>query len=160
MSDISRQYPYLPEGRKILYVPEDNEFMQAAKEQAKQHLGEAGVSTGAVIVKDGEIVGRAGNQTVLHGHMMLWELHKKFCFRKILGVKTGTRYWLCPGCSDHHYHAERRAVDDAHKKNNDTGGADLYMWGHWWCCEPCWKAMIEAGISNVYLLEDSENFFS
>lgn len=37
---------------------------------------------------------------------------------------------------------------------------DLYLWGHWWFCEPCWNAMIEAGIRDVYLLENSEVLFN
>jgi deoxycytidylate deaminase len=34
------------------------------------------------------------------------------------------------------------------------------MWGHWWCCKPCWDNMIAAGIKNVYVIEGSEILFN
>jgi len=37
---------------------------------------------------------------------------------------------------------------------------DLYLWGHWWCCESCWNKMIEINIRNIYLLKDSEILFN
>ena len=46
------------------------------------------------------------------------------------------------------------------KNGHDTVGADLYLWGHWWACAPCWNAIIESGIENVYLLEGSERLFN
>jgi deoxycytidylate deaminase len=56
-------------------------------------------------------------------------------------------------------HAEPRAVRDARKNCSDINDADLYLWGHWWCCKPCWDAMIGAGIKNVYLLDESIALF-
>ena len=54
------------------------------------------------------------------------------------------------------------AIKDAITKGNQDKlpGADLYLYGHWWCCEPCWNAMINAGIKNVYLLKKSEVLFN
>lgn len=147
MSDISREYPYLPEGREILYVPEDNEFMQAAKEYALSHSEDRPHPTGAVAVLNGEVFGRGGN---FHG--------PEGCERKKLGIPKGEGFELCEGCS-YKNHGERQAVDDAKKNGKETQGADVYLWGHWWCCKPCWDAMIEAGIKNVYLLERSWELF-
>lgn len=42
----------------------------------------------------------------------------------------------------------------------DPAGADVYMFGHWWCCEPCWQSMIEAGVRDVYVTEDAHERFS
>jgi deoxycytidylate deaminase len=52
------------------------------------------------------------------------------------------------------------AIKDVATNGLDCQGADLYLYGHWWCCESCWKAMIAAKIRNVYLLENSENLFN
>ena len=76
-----------------------------------------------------------------------------------MNVPTGTGYELCEGCS-YKYHSEATAIHDAQERGEDTRDADVYLWGHWWCCKPCWKAMIEAGIKNVYLLEGSERLFN
>src|SRR3989344_441935 len=64
-------------------------------------------------------------------------------------------------------YARKNSLDDSVKtgsvivKNgHETIGADLYLWGHWWACQPCWNAIIEAGIENVYLLKDSERLFN
>jgi deoxycytidylate deaminase len=153
-------YPYLPEGRIILYVSENNVFMKASIEAARELSKDKLQSTGAVIVKDNQIVGRGANQ-VFFKHPKLQELHRKnFCLRKLLKVKSGTKYWLCPACSNSKTHAEAQAILDARRNRKDTSGADLYIWGHWWCCKPCWDAMIKAGVKNVYLLEGSEKLFN
>ena len=154
------EYPYLPEGRTILYVLESNFFMQSSMTAARDLSTDKMQSTGAVIVKDGQIISRGANQVILK-HLRLQRLHRKgFCLRKFLKVKSGTKYWLCPACSSNKDHAEAQAVLDAQKKEADTIGADLYLWGHWWCCKPCWDAMIKAGIKNVYLLEGSDKLFN
>lgn len=152
-------YPYLPEGKTIKYVGGDNAFMRAAKEYAKEHSTDRQHPTGAVVVKDGEIIGRGANQVPLK-HPKLKEFHKKgWCVRKILKVKSGEGYWMCPGCSSPSDHGEQQAVRDALKHEKGVEGADLYLWGHWWCCEPCWNAMIDGGIKDVYLIEGSERMF-
>lgn len=150
------QYPYLPPNHTISYVSEANEFMQAAKVAAtkaadKQH------STGAVVVKAGQIVGEGFNYAVIAAIPGLIQSHPKWCIRKHFNVPSGQKYWACPGCIPSKNHAEGRAVRAAGEK---ARGADLYLWGHWWCCQPCWEAMIGAGINNVYLLEGSEVVFN
>ena len=145
------QYPYLPAGRTILYVPASNEFMAATKEFARKNNTVKHVGA-AVVVRDGRIIGRGSIGAGFHGA-------QGGCIREKMNVPTGTRYDLCKGCS-HENHSEASAIRDAKEHNEDTHGADLYLWGHWWCCEPCWRAMLEAGISNVYLLEGSERLFN
>jgi deoxycytidylate deaminase len=158
MSDI--KLPYLPEGREIKYVALENEFMQKAKYAAEELSTEKRHSTGAVIVKNGEIIGIGANQSGLKNEK-LRKLHdeKGICVRKFIHAKTGTLYWTCPGCASPSSHAEQEAIKDAKKKGNNTDGADLYLYGHWWCCESCWGKMIDAKIKNVYLLINSEELY-
>lgn len=149
-------YPYLPENREIKYVGLDNTFMQEAKREADTHSTDMFQPTGAVVVKDGQIIGRAANQSALRNKFLI-SLHRKyFCIRKILKIKSGEKYWLCPGCASYRHHAEAGAVKDA---AGNAKGSDLYLWGHWWCCKPCWDSMIKAGIKNVFLYTESGKLF-
>lgn len=150
-SKLKIEYPYIPEGCKILYVPESNPYIQEAKMYAQLNSLDKAVQTGSVIVKDGKIIGRGANGSTYH------ETHE--CERVKQKIPTGQGYELCEGCHPKN-HSEPKAIDNAKENGNDTSGADLYLWGHWWCCEPCWNAMISAGIKNVYLLENSEVLFN
>lgn len=145
------QYPYLPEGKTISYVHADNRFMHAAEECARMYSLDPAHSTGTVLVKNEIIVGRGANGSTYH------EEHG--CERKRQNIPTGERYDLCEGCSPQN-HSEQKAIADAKSRGVETRGADLYLWGHWWCCKPCWDAMIDAGIRGVYLLEGSEKVFN
>ncbi len=143
------KYPYLPKGREILHVSSDNPFILAAK-KAAEHKGCAKQTTGAVIVKDGKIVAVGSNAGI----------RINICPRVLRGSKTGTDYHFCKDVCKQKGHAEQTACLDAKEKKLDVKGSDLYLWGHWWCCEPCWNAMIEAGIKNVYLEEGAEEKFN
>ncbi len=145
------EYPYIPTDRIIHYVDAHNPFMQEAREYARLHSLDDAVKTGSAVVKDGEIIGRGANGSDYHA--------KHGCERVKRGIPTGHGYELCAGC-DPKNHSEPRAIADALKHGHETIGADLYLWGHWWACQPCWDAIIEAGILNVYLLKDSEKLFN
>ena len=145
------EYPYIPEGRKILYVPESNPFIQKAKEYAREHSLDSTMPTGSVVVMNGNILGLAANGSDYH------KTHE--CDRIKQNIPTGQGYELCEGCHPKN-HSESRAVTNAKQTGHETKGADLYLWGHYWCCEPCWNAMISAGIENVYLMEGSEVLFN
>ena len=142
--------PYLPKDREILYVLATHEFMQAAQKYAKSHSSDSRQPTGAVLVKDGQIIGYGANYS--WWHETLW------CVRKLFRRPTGKGYWMCPGCSPRH-HAEASAIRDAWRRGDDPSGADLYLWGHWWCCQHCWAKMIKADIKNVYLPEGANEKF-
>lgn len=161
-SNISKnsKYPYLPIGRTILYVAENNKYMSSAKEVALTESTDKKTSTGVVIVnKEGDILIKAANQSALKNEFLL-KTHPIWCIRKFFGIPSGQKYWLCPGCASHRYHAESFAVSKAKKTNTNISGCNLYLWGHWWCCKPCWDKMIEAGIKDVYLMEGTENGFN
>jgi deoxycytidylate deaminase len=144
-------YPYLPEGKTILYTGIDNVYMQMAKNFARENSLDKAMPNGTILVKNGEVIGRGANGSDYH------DTHE--CERVKLKMPTGAGYELCEGCHPKN-HGEPKALADAKKNNKDPKGADAYLWGHWWCCEPCWNSMIEAGIKNVYLLEGSEKLFN
>nr|AIA16662.1 Cytidine and deoxycytidylate deaminase zinc-binding region [uncultured bacterium] len=144
-------YPYLPEGREIKYASEDNQFLTAAKGYAFANSLDKAMPTASVLVKDHKIIGIAANGSSYH------DTHE--CERIKRGIPTGEGYELCEGCHPRN-HSERRAVEDAQAKQNDTQNSDLYLWGHWWCCQPCWEAMILAGVKNVYVMENSDTLFN
>lgn len=145
------KYPYLPAGRTIRYAPADDVYMATAKAFAAAESLDKMMPGAAVLVKDERIIGRGANGSDYH------ERHG--CERVRQGIPTGQGYELCEGCHPKN-HSEPTAIADAEAHGEDTRGADLYLWGHWWFCEPCWNAMIAAGIREVYLLEGSEVFFN
>jgi dCMP deaminase len=140
------RYPYLPEGREIKYVPADDKYMLAAKEIAEKSTC-VKQKTGAVIVKNGEIIASGSNTGVKEVTV---------CPREKNGYETGTGYELCETTCGQEGHSEAVAVMNGIGEKIDLMDADLYLYGHWWCCQPCWEAMIAAGIKNVYLSEDSK----
>lgn len=144
-------YPYIPEGRVIQYVDALNRYMALAKKFAKKHSLDSAMPGAAIVVRNNVILGTGANGSDYHKN------HS--CQRVILGCKSGEGYELCEGCHPKN-HSEPSAIRDALANGNDTNGADLYLWGHWWCCKPCWDVMIKAGINNVFLLKNSEILFN
>ncbi|MFA6604014.1 MAG: deaminase [Patescibacteria group bacterium] len=144
-------YPYLPEGRSICYVGPDRLFMALAKVYAQRHSLDRVMPNAAVLVKGSRIIGIGANGSDYH------DLHG--CRRVELKCRSGEGYELCDGCHPRN-HGEAKALQSAHSHGHDPRGADLYLWGHWWCCEPCWKLMEAAGIRDVCLLQDSETLFN
>ena len=144
-------YPYIPLGRIYKYASGDNPFMEEAREYAKKHSKDKNMPNASVLVKGGKVIGRGANGSTYH------DTHE--CERVKLKIPTGQGYELCEGCHSKN-HSEPKVIADAQTRGEDTRGADVYLWGHWWCCEPCWHAMIKAGIKDVYLLEGSEKLFN
>ncbi|MBU0646304.1 hypothetical protein KJ611_02385 [Patescibacteria group bacterium] len=129
------ELPYLPEGREIKYVALDNELMAQAKIARQECSGDTLYPVGAVLVRGGEVLCRAGNGFNQGSD----KLH--ICPRVVEGCPSGTGYDLC-GLHDAPGHAENMLMQVARGQGIDTNGADVYLCGHWWCCEPCWQAMI------------------
>lgn len=151
-------YPYLPEGRQIRLVPEDNAFMAEAKKIREKDSTDLMNPTGAILVKNGKIIARAANKAKIKNKKLL-DFHSKYCIRRLLHIPSGKGYFLCPGCANYKQHAEARVIKKSVKEKIPTQGADLYLYGHWWCCQPCWEEMIKHGIKNVYLLENAHEIF-
>lgn len=144
------RYPYLPEGKMFRFIGIDNEFMQAAKQIAKDASLDDTMPTGSVVIKNGQVIGRGANGSNYH--------KEHGCYRVQHNIPTGQGYELCEGCSPKN-HSEPRAIADAHAHADDIKGSQLYLWGHWWCCQPCWNAILASGIDEVYLLDNSAKLF-
>lgn len=155
--DKNDRCSYFPAGANVFSVGIDNPFMREAKEMAKLS-NERQQPVGAVLVCDGKIIEKTHNRSPLVNSFFV-NLHKKFCVRHFLGVPTGVHYWMCPGCASKKSHAEYQASKSFLRKNIDKKPVDVYMWGHWACCDVCSKAMSEVPIDNFYVLEGCEVLF-
>lgn len=152
--EISKQsiaYPYMPAEGRILYVEENDAFIQAAKDFAKIHSLDKAMPNASVLVKDGKIIGQGANGSSYH--------EANECERIRLNIPTGQGYERCEGCHPKN-HSEPKAIQNAIENGHDPAGGEIYLWGHWWCCQPCWDRMLQVGISIVRLLKDSEVLFN
>ena len=140
----------MPPDRRIHYVPAGNEYMQLAKKFSKENSLDKTMPTTSVLVRDGKVIAMGANGSDYH--------RNNICERVKQKIPTGQGYELCEGCHPKN-HSESKAIRDAIAKNEKVEGADHYLWGHWWCCQPCWDAMLSHNIANVYLMEGSEKFF-
>jgi deoxycytidylate deaminase len=156
---MTHSYPYVPEGRSIHYVSAHDVYMSEAERVRDNESSDLIHPTGAVVVLGGTIIGRGANQSALKNKRLLQAHKAGWCMRRLLRIPSGQKYWLCPGCASFRHHAEARAVGDALSKTASVAGADLYLYGHWWCCKPCWDKMIVAGIHNVFLVERATELF-
>ncbi|MDY6770762.1 MAG: deaminase [Candidatus Nanohaloarchaea archaeon] len=151
----SPDLPFEPDDGSIDYVSPDNEYMQAAKDVAREESIDSHPA-GAVIVKHDSILGSGANGSDYHDN--------NECVRERLKeqgeIASGEGYERCEGCHPKN-HAEPTAIQDAHDQgNDDLDDADLYLWGHWWACEWCWDEMLDEGIDQLYLHEDSKELFN
>lgn len=145
-------YPYLPADRVFRFVGDDDACMVAAAQAREACAGDRLFPVGAVLVRDGQVLARAGNG---------YNRGKEFvhvCPRVVLECPSGTGYDLCTH-HDSSGHAEPQLMAAARSAQIDPFGCDVYLYGHWWCCEPCWSAMIKAGIRDVYLLKNAHHVF-
>lgn len=153
MTKYRINYPYLPKDEVIRYVPASNEFMMSAKKYAKEHSLDNSMPTASVVVINNQIIGQASNGSKYHSVYG--------CERVKRGIPTGENYELCEGCHPKN-HSEPKAILDAVKNNPQAKLADgeLYLWGHWWACEPCWRSIKKAGIKKVFLEENSYKLYN
>lgn len=149
----SKPYPYLPKNRVIFYAHKTDKFIRGAKEMVqdiKKQYPWARYVTASLVVNDGKIVGKAVNRDV----------HLSFCPRRVFQSPSGGGYHLCPRHCHPKNHSEVLALNDAARKGKDAAkDSSLYMYGHWWCCKPCWDAMAGAGIKDIYLIEGATELF-
>ncbi len=147
------QYPYMPPDRHLKYVSVDHPFMIEAVKARAECAGDPLYPVGIVLVRDGQVVARAGNGF----NRGPGQVH--ICPRVVLECPSGTGYDLCM-LHDAPGHSEPMLVEEARRLGVETNGADAYMFGHWWACEPCWKALIDAGIRDLYVTDDAHERFS
>ncbi len=150
------RYPFLPPGKKIGQVSAFHPAMLIAWRLAVEKSLDEKMPGAAVIVQvDGlgalKVTGMGVNGSSFH--------QTNGCERVKRGSRTGEDYDLCKGCSTEN-HSEARAIADANRRGGGTLGANLYLFGHWFFCEFCWKKMTEAGIRQAFVVEGSERYFN
>lgn len=165
--DIDTEIEFFQRKEHYNFVPEENQFMQAAKLAAIKHSLTSVFPIGIVAVKEDKVIVEAGNGNGYHEKNLNSPGHRKGCVRRYLNderekigqekFKSGEGYELCPGCHTDS-HAEANLIKNAkllqiYEELNDS---DVYMYGHFWCCKPCWEKFLAAGIRNVYLSDDCE----
>lgn len=143
----------MPVDRFLKYVPVDHPFMIAAAKAREECAGDPLYPVGIVMVKNDEVVARAGNGF----NRGPGKVH--VCPRIVLDCLSGTGYELCD-LHDAPGHSERMLLQAARDAGVDPAGSDVYMYGHWWACEPCWTALIEAGVRDLYVAHDAHERFS
>lgn len=116
-------------------------YFGVARELALDGSRQRDKPNASIIVRDGAIVGRETNDSNFHA--------RHGCKRG--GFPTGKGYELCEGCQPRN-HSEQKALEGI-----DTRGADLYLWGHWYCCESCLGAIKRKGIKNIYIEQAYED---
>ncbi|MBI4257047.1 hypothetical protein HY626_03265 [Candidatus Uhrbacteria bacterium] len=147
------EYPYMPEGHQLKYASVDDPFMIEAAKAREECAGDQLYPVGIVLVKDGVVVVRAGNGF----NRGPGQVH--VCPRIVLECPSGTGYDLCT-LHDAPGHSEPMLIEEARALGIDPTGADAYMYGHWWTCEPCWKSLIDAGVRDLYVTDDAHERFS
>ena len=104
------EYPYLPEGREIKFTDLNNQFMQAARLITEQKAACSWWPTGAVIVKNGLIIGMGANSGTFH----------PICPRVEQNCASGEGYHLCQDPCKQEGHAEITSVNNAIANGNQT----------------------------------------
>lgn len=104
---------------------------------------------GAVIVKNGKIIGTGhnGNSVNIPPCSVIG------CAKDYFKFRSGLRNELCTGIC-----AEQRAMIDAIKKGNDLKGTELYS--TYSPCVSCSRYMIEFGIKTVFYKQEYNDAFA
>ena len=122
-------------------------FLDLAKEESKLST-DLRKPIGVVIVNNFKVIGRGSNQATIRWRPLNL-LHKKYCLRKLLGIKKHILYWLCPGCALYRNHAEVRAIRSI-KYKNITGIIDMFMYGHDEYCDQCEVQIKKLNVNGFY----------
>ncbi len=130
------------------YVDASHPFMQEAyKEACKSGCGSRQI--GAVIVNKKTIIARGHNGR---------DRVPSSCPRVIQNLPSGIGYNLCQECVEEN-HAEADALRNARLMEVDTENGEMYIFGHWWGCEPCLEKVRNAGITKIYLVKEAAEMF-
>lgn len=143
--------PFKNGSLQLFFTSEDDQFILLAKHNSETLSLDRNKPNGTVLVKKGLVIGNGANGSDYH------EQHG--CERVRLSIPTGQGYDLCEGCHPKN-HGEPKAIKNALENGHDPKDSVLYLWGHWWFCESCSKAMIASGIKQVVLLEGAKVKFS
>jgi deoxycytidylate deaminase len=167
--NIDQEITYFQNKEFYNFVPKTNDFITAAKNAAIKHSLTSIFPIGIVAVKEGVVMAEAGNGNGYHEANLETPGHRKGCVRRYLNderekeglpkFKSGEGFEFCPGCHADS-HAEANLLKNAKESGTyeKLGGADVYMYGHFWCCKPCWEKLMSAGVQNIYLPETANMF--
>jgi deoxycytidylate deaminase len=168
---LEEEILYFQDPKFYQLLPDDNEFIQKAKQAAIKYSLTSVFPIGIVAEKNGKILAEAGNGNGYHEANLETPGHRKGCIRRFLNdereregkakFKGGEGFELCPGChTDSHAEANLIKITRNQNNYNELKDANIYMYGHFWCCKPCFEKMLSAGIKNVRTLPfqfDSKN---
>lgn len=128
--------------------PSFKEYFIGMAKQASVRSSCIRANVGVVIVnKDSRIIATGYNGTPYKVESCL---ERGYCFRIANNIKSGTMYEKCRSI-----HAELNAILQA--GIHETRGCDMYLYGHSFCCIQCKRAIVQAGIVNVYLQKDENS---
>jgi len=119
-------------------------FMQLAKKTAKKS-GCLKKQIGAVLVLNGQVIGVGHNDA---------RPREPYCPREDMPAGTGRGYFYCKTHCGQSHHSETAALYNRTVK--ECAGAEIYIYGHYVCCEGCIEAMVTHGIETVYIQDDTE----
>ncbi len=167
--NIEEEIEFFQRKEHYNFLEEENVFIQLAKKAAVDHSLTSVFPIGIVAVKDGEVVAEAGNGNGYHEKNLENFGHRKGCVRRFLNdererqgkpkFQGGEGFEHCRGCHVDS-HAEANLIKNAIEAGNleKLVGAEVYMYGHFWCCKACWEKLLRAGVKKVYLPENAERF--
>lgn len=114
---------------------------------------------GAVIVKDGIVVGRGTNRAP---EQITPCSKKKWCIRNVLNIPRGEGYDICSSI-----HAEINAIQSA--EEDMLKDSIMYLAGYdavtgktvekLGCCDACKASIVKAGIKMVYIQQGCDQYF-
>ena len=100
---------------------------------------------GCVVVKDKQVLATGYNGAPCGRRSCIdWG----FCYRDKKNIASGTEIEKCLSIGSH---AEINSITHAAKHGIAVKGADMFLVGHWFVCEMCKSAIINAGIDKVYM---------
>jgi len=140
---------------QVIKMAQVEYYMKRAAKVAKKSNCEM-VHWGAVLVKNGKIIGRGFNNV---SQQALYRFCKPTCIRK--GIRSCTQTEMCAAT-----HAEANAIDDALVKNKLRWikNADMYIYGYkseinipivlkYYPCMTCAIKMIQYGVNAVWFYQ-------
>lgn len=68
--------------------------------------------------------------------------------------KDGEDYTKCKTICRQSGHAETEALREASRLGVEVAGWRAYIRGHYWMCEPCGRALRDAGITKITIVHD------
>jgi deoxycytidylate deaminase len=142
------------------YTSPDNPYMKIAKNIAEKSRCKK-MQTGTAIVitnkQNGHEVIVTGNNDIGVSWKELKQKGYDDCPRR--NLPTGVGYELCRDICKQKYHSEVSAIENGINLgilplNDEDYVAEMYMYGHWYCCSNCLNRAEKAGIRKYYVLTE------